>query len=252
MTGGFRCLLAATAEHDDAARQLPRECELQDLAKWLKEQLDYEFSDERLLVQALTHRSAGSNNNERLEFLGDAVLDLVVSDVVYGHRPASDEGELSRLRASLVRKSTLVELAKHYSVGEQLILGAGERRSGGHQRASILADALEAVFGAVYLDGGIEEARRMIHRVFAERFTTLPDAEGLKDAKTRLQEWLQAAGMSLPDYATVQVSGKAHRQQFEVSCSVSERDQVTVGSGVSRRRAEQAAAAAMLKSLRAD
>lgn len=231
---------------------VPRECNLQELAKWLKKQLDYEFSDERLLVQALTHRSAGSSNNERLEFLGDAVLDLVVSDVVYSRRPDADEGELSRFRASLVRKSTLVELAKRYSVGERLILGGGERRSGGHQRASILADALEAVFGAVYLDGGIDEARQLIHRVFAERFASLPDAEELKDAKTRLQEWLQAEGLALPEYATVQVSGKAHRQQFEVSCAVRERDRVTLGSGVSRRRAEQAAAAAMLKSLRAD
>lgn len=220
--------------------------------KWLKEHLDYAFSDESLLVQALTHRSAGSKNNERLEFLGDAVLDLVVTDVVYSHRRAADEGELSRLRASLVRKSTLVELANRHALGQQIALGAGEKRSGGHQRASILADALEALFGAIYLDGGMAEAERVIHRLFAERFASLPDADELKDAKSRLQEWLQAAGLTLPDYTTVQVSGQSHRQQFEVTCSVAERDRVTVGVGASRRRAEQAAADAMLKSLSAN
>ena len=189
-------------------------------AAWLKEHLQYEFSDASLLTQALTHRSAAHRNNERLEFLGDAVLDFVVSDIVFRERPEADEGELSRLRASLVRDTTLAELAIEIGLGEHLILGSGEKRSGGHRRASILADALEAVFGAVFLDRGFDAADRVIRAAFADRAQRLPDPDDLKDPKTRLQEWLQGEGHALPAYATEQVSGKAHQQVFSVSCSI--------------------------------
>jgi ribonuclease-3 len=218
-------------------------------AKWLKAQLDYEFDDPALLSQALTHRSASNLNNERLEFLGDAVLDLVVSELVFRRCPAANEGELSRLRASLVRESTLADLANELDFGRHLILGSGEKRSGGHQRASILADAMEALFGAIFLDRGIAEAERVIRRVLASRADNLPDPDDLKDPKTRLQERLQGAGLSLPVYATEKVSGKAHRQRFEVSCRVAERNVETSGSGSSRRDAEQSAAASMLDKL---
>ena len=219
-------------------------------AKWLKESLGYEFSDHTLLAQALTHRSAANRNNERLEFLGDAVLDFVVSDIVFERHPDADEGELSRLRASLVRDSTLAELATEIALGEHLILGAGERRSGGHQRASILADALEAIFGAIFLDKGFDAARSVVRAAFEERANRLPDPDELKDPKTRLQEWLQGDGHALPSYTTEQISGKAHRQVFDVSCRIAAFDLVTRGRGLSRRDADQDAASNMLAELR--
>ena len=218
-------------------------------ANWLKEHIDYEFSDPALLRQALTHRSAASTNNERLEFLGDAVLDFVVSDMVYRHQPDADEGELSRLRASLVRESTLAEVALELDLGRHLILGSGEKKSGGHHRASILGDALEAIIGAVFLDKGIAVAERIVHDLFAPRVASLPHPDDLKDPKTRLQERLQGAGLSLPRYTTERVSGKAHQQRFEVSCTVAERDLRAPGQGSSRRDAEQDAAANMLTML---
>ncbi len=219
-------------------------------AKWLKENLGYEFSDDSLLVQALTHRSAANRNNERLEFLGDAVLDFVVSEIVFQLHPDADEGELSRLRASLVRDSTLAELATEMALGEHLILGAGERRSGGHRRASILADALEAIFGAIFLDKGFDAAHRVIRAAFEDRASRLPDPDELKDPKTRLQEWLQGDGHALPSYATEQISGKAHRQVFDVSCTIAALGLVTHGRGLSRRDAEQDAASNMLAEIR--
>ena len=221
-------------------------------ASWLKQTLGYEFRDSSLLVQALTHRSAASRNNERLEFLGDAVLDFVASDIVYRQRSDADEGELSRLRASLVRDTTLAELATEFDLGDHLILGPGERKSGGHRRASILADALEAIFGAIYLDAGFDAAERVIRAVYSDRADRLPDADDLKDPKTRLQEWLQGDGRGLPAYRTVQVSGRAHQQVFDVSCTIAELDIVTQGQGTSRRDAEQVAASKMLEELRKD
>ena len=213
---------------------------------WLANTLDYRFDDERLFEQALTHRSSPGASNERLEFLGDAVLDFAVSEVVYAAMPEADEGDLSRLRASLVKDTSLAELAAGLGLGEHLILGSGERKSGGHRRESILADALEALFGAVFLDAGYEASRKIIEKAFGDRLLELPDPRDLRDPKTRLQEWLQARALGLPDYELANVSGEAHRQEFEVRCTVSGGQFQTSGDGRSRRNAEQAAAERML------
>ena len=216
---------------------------------WLKKSLDYQFNDVRLLEQALTHRSAPGNNNERLEFLGDAILDFVISEVVFRTHPHAPEGDLSRLRSSLVKDTSLAELATGLGLGEHLILGSGERKTGGHRRESILADALEALFGAVYIDSGFPAAQELIERVFARRLEELPDADDLRDPKTRLQEWLQARKLSLPEYELVNVTGKAHAQTFAVTCTVTELSQTTEGESTSRRSAEQEAARDMLERL---
>jgi ribonuclease-3 len=213
---------------------------------WLDKTLHYRFQDASLLIQALTHRSASGTNNERLEFLGDAVLDFVISEAVFKRRPDADEGDLSKLRASLVKDTSLAKLAADLGIGEHLVLGSGERKTGGHRRESILADALEAIFGAVFLDSGFAAAAEIIERVFAQRLEDLPDAEDLRDAKTQLQEWLQARKLSLPDYELVSVTGKAHQQRFSVSCTVSELSQTTEGESTTRRKAEQQAARRML------
>lgn len=213
-------------------------------AAWLKKALDYEFTDTQLLELALTHRSAPGENNERLEFLGDAVLDFVISEVVFRTHPHAPEGDLSRLRASLVNDVTLARIAAQLGVGEHLHLGGGERKTGGHRRDSILADALEAIFGAVYLDAGFDAARHVIEIAFGGRLHEFPDVAELRDPKTRLQEWMQARQMGLPDYELLHVTGKAHRQTFEVSCSVNAT--VTNGRGTTRRNAEQSAAEDML------
>ena len=213
---------------------------------WLNKTLHYRFQDASLLLQALTHRSASGTNNERLEFLGDAVLDFVISDAVFKRRPDADEGDLSKLRASLVKDTSLAQLAADLGIGEHLVLGSGERKTGGHRRESILADALEAIFGAVFLDSGFAAAADIIERVFAQRLEDLPDAENLRDAKTQLQEWLQARKLSLPDYELVSVTGKAHQQRFSVSCTVRELSQTTAGESTTRRKAEQQAARRML------
>ncbi len=213
---------------------------------WLANTLDYRFDDERLFEQALTHRSSPGASNERLEFLGDAVLDFAVSEVVYDAMPEADEGDLSRLRASLVKDTSLAALAAGLGLGEHLILGSGERKSGGHRRESILADALEALFGAVFLDAGYDASRKVIEKAFGDRLLELPDPRDLRDPKTRLQEWLQGRAFGLPDYELSNVSGEAHRQQFEVRCAVSGGKYQTSGSGRSRRNAEQAAAERML------
>lgn len=216
---------------------------------WLEKTLDYKFNDKRLLEQSLTHRSAPGENNERLEFLGDAVLDFVISEVVFRMHPLAPEGDLSRLRASLVKDVTLAAVAADLGLGEHLILGSGERKTGGHRRDSILADALEAIFGAVYLDAGFDAASKLIERTFGARLQNFPDADDLRDPKTRLQEWLQARQMGLPNYELVQVTGQAHRQVFEVSCSVNGMEISTLGSGTTRRNAEQQAADSMLAAL---
>lgn len=216
---------------------------------WLKDSLDYQFNDARLLELSLTHRSAPGHNNERLEFLGDAVLDFVISEVVFRSHPLAAEGDLSKLRASLVSDASLAQLAADLGIGEHLILGSGERKTGGHRRESILADALEAIFGAVYLDTGFESSKAVIEKAFGERLQVFPDVEELRDPKTRLQEWLQARQKGLPDYELVKVSGEAHRQKFEVKCSVAESDVVTLGTGTTRRNAEQQAAESMLLQL---
>ena len=216
---------------------------------WLGKALDYRFRDVRLLEQALTHRSATGDNNERLEFLGDAILDLVVSEAVFRAHAQAPEGDLSRMRASLVKDTTLAELATELGLGEHLILGGGERKSGGHRRESILADALEAIFGAVYLDSGFDTAREIIERAFAARLENFPPVEELRDPKTRLQEWLQARGRGLPNYELVAVTGEAHRRRFEVSCTVDDNTEPTHGKGTTRRAAEQTSAQEMLTRL---
>ena len=209
-------------------------------ARWLNNALGYSFSDGDLLQQALTHRSAPGASNERLEFLGDAVLDIVVSEALFDALPDAPEGDLSRLRASLVRDTSLAGIAADLGIGEHLILG-----SGGHRRQSILADALEALFGAVYLDSDFDTAADLIRRVFGDKLADLPHADDLRDPKTRLQEWLQARGEAPPDYELVNVTGKAHQQRFEVRCLVPGREAVP-GEGRSRRGAEQQAARRML------
>lgn len=219
-------------------------------AAWLKKSLDYEFSEHELLEAALTHRSAAGASNERLEFLGDAVLGFVISNAIYKLRPGSSEGDLSRLRASLVKDVSLAKLADALGLGDHILLGPGEKKTGGNRRASIQADALEALFGAIYLDRGFAAAEKVILHVFRERLSELPDSDDLKDPKTRLQELLQAEGHQLPDYRVAAVTGQQHRQMFEVQCRVRELNLDASGSGTSRRGAEQRAASAMLERLR--
>ncbi len=214
---------------------------------WARERLGYAFSDPEILGRALTHRSASGAHYERLEFLGDAVLGLVVTEVIYAAHPDAEEGSLTRLRARLVRRETLRELAVELGIAEQLQLGSGELRSGGFQRGSILADALEAVFGAVFLDGGFRAAREVIRRVYAARLEQLGTADDQKDPKTALQEILQAAGLPPPVYEVSEIIGAAHAQTFEVVCQVPARGIAEAGQGSSRRRAEQAAAARVLR-----
>lgn len=214
---------------------------------WLKETLDYEFADARLLELALTHRSAPGDNNERLEFLGDAILDFVVSERVFRSHPTVPEGDLSRLRAFLVNDKSLAKIATELGLGAQLQMGPGERKSGGHRRGSILADALEAIFGAVYLDAGFDAVRAVVERAFGNRLHEFPDPDSLRDPKTRLQEWMQARRMGLPAYRLLNVAGEAHRQTFEVECIVN--DEVTRGVAKTRRNAEQQAAEQMLAQL---
>lgn len=216
---------------------------------WLKQSLAYTFADESLLQQALTHRSAAGPNNERLEFLGDAVLDLVVTKLLFEETGDTSEGQLSRLRANLVKDTTLAEIATELGLGDHLVLGPGEKKSGGHHRSSILADALEAIFAAVYLDAGLTVASEVINRAYGDRFRQLPEAEDLRDPKSRLQEFLQSRQLALPRYELQRTSGKAHRQTFEVSCRVPELDAMTTGTGASRRDAEQQAALAMLEKI---
>lgn len=222
---------------------------MQAAERWLKAFLHYEFENVDLLRRALTHRSASGESNERLEYLGDAVLDFVISEAVYRRRPAAAEGDLSRLRAHLVKDASLAAIARDAGLGDHLLLGGGEKKSGGHRRDSILADALEALFAAVYLDGGFDATRDVVLRVFATRLEALPDAEELRDPKTRLQEWLQARGQGLPEYTLETVSGKAHQQQFEIRCTTGSMASSTSGRGSSRRAAEQEAARRMLELL---
>jgi len=215
----------------------------------VRERLAYEPRDPALFRAALTHRSAAGANNERLEFLGDAVLNLVTARHLYNAFPAAAEGDLSRLRARVVSREPLAEVAAELEVGQVLQLGSGELKSGGFRRQSILADALEAVFGAIYLDGGLAAAEPVILRLFGPRIAALPEPEALKDAKTRLQEYLQSRSLSLPRYAVLKVEGEDHAQTFEVSCEVPALGVRAQGRGSSRRRAEQEAAERMLSQI---
>lgn len=214
--------------------------------RWLQERLGCTFADAGLLHRALTHRSFGPDNNERLEYLGDAVLSFVVAEMLFHDFPGASEGELSRYRASLVSGEALAALAAEIGLGEQLRLGDGEVKSGGQRRATILADGLEAVFGAIYLDRGLDAARTVAGRLFRQLLAALPDASELKDPKTRLQEWLQGRAFSLPAYTVLEVSGEPHDQRFRVRCDVTELAIAAEADGSSRRRAEQDAAQKIL------
>jgi ribonuclease-3 len=205
------------------------------------------FADPGLLAQALTHRSAGSPHNERLEFLGDALLNLIVAEQLYARWPRADEGAMTRARAELVRESALAGIARELDLGARLTLGPGEMKSGGHRRDSILADAVEAVIAALYLDGGFETCREAVLAWFEPLLAALPPLHRVgKDAKTRLQEWLQARQLPLPVYALLGESGDEHDKTFRVGCALSEPALATEGSGSSRRAAEQRAAEAAL------
>lgn len=211
--------------------------------------LGHRFEGDALLQQALTHRSAGAVNNERLEFLGDALIGFVVAQALVERFPDANEGTLSRMRAVLVKRESLAELARGLDLGQYLLLGAGELRTGGHARDSILADALEAVLGAVFLDAGFEDARRVALTLFRAPLERIDLSRGGKDPKTRLQELLQAQQRQTPIYEVIAVGGSQHAQHFTVRCILQDDERVASGEGTSRRRAEQAAAATMLKQI---
>lgn len=217
----------------------------------LEDQLGYHFKDTTLLRTALTHRSAASCNNERMEFLGDAVLGYLISSELFQRFPSATEGILSRLRASLVKGDTLADIATQLQFGDYLILGSGELKSGGFRRRSILSDAFEAVIGAIYLDSNIETVRQCILPFFKTRLDECDPAAVKKDAKTRLQEYLQSRGHALPEYNVISISGEAHKQTFEVECRLSELEVISNGQGSSRRKAEQQAAKNALELLEA-
>ncbi len=216
----------------------------------LQRRLQHDFADPVLLSRAVTHRSFSADHNERLEFLGDSVLNLAVADLLYERLKDLPEGDLSRIRANLVKQDTLHQLAVDLGLPEVIRLGEGEVRSGGHKRPSILADALEAVLGAVYLDAGFAAARALVRRLF-NAVEINPQMQALgKDAKTELQEWLQGRKMRLPLYKVVGTLGAAHKQTFDVECEIAELGLAQRGIGGSRRAGEQAAAAAMLQLLK--
>ncbi len=213
--------------------------------------LNYQFSDPTLAQLALTHRSVSAANNERLEFLGDAVLDTVISARLLTLRPEATEGELSRQRAALVRDQSLAVIAADADIGPLIELGEGERKSGGRRRQSILADAIEALLGAAFTDGGYAAATAVVDHLFAARLANLPDDDVLKDPKTRLQEWLQERALPLPLYEVLETYGKPHQQVFKVACSIDDPAHRAEASGSSRRKAEQSAAQGVLGQLAA-
>lgn len=215
----------------------------------LEQALAHAFARPDLLRQALTHRSHSSPHNERLEFLGDSVLNCTIATLLYQHFPNLKEGELSRLRASLVRQEALAEIAVDLGLGDSLRLGEGELKSGGFRRPSILADALEAVFGAIYLDVGFDGASRAIARLYSSRIEAIDPRQSGKDAKTALQEWLQGRRLPLPHYELAETHGEAHAQEFVVHCSIPSIDLQVTGRGGSRRAAEQEAAQSALMKL---
>jgi ribonuclease-3 len=208
------------------------------------------FADSSLLAQALRHRSAGSPHNERLEFLGDALLNLIIAEQLYARWPKADEGAMTRARAELVRESALAGVARGLDLGAKLNLGPGEMKTGGHRRDSILSDALEALIAALYLDGGFDACKRIVLAWFEPLLSALPPLHQVgKDAKTRLQEWLQARQRPLPVYTLLEESGDEHDKRFRVGCALTEPRIDTEGTGTSRRAAEQAAAEAAMQRL---
>jgi ribonuclease-3 len=219
-----------------------------DIAR-LQRALGYAFADQQLLSLALTHRSAGGHNNERLEFLGDSILNHIIAEALYQQFPQAREGDMSRMRASLVKGDTLAEVARELQLGDYLVLGPGERKSGGHRRSSILADAFEAVVGAILLDSTVERCRMSVLGWFAVRLEQLKHGAADKDAKTQLQEYLQGRRNPLPKYELLGVQGEDHQQQFRVACRLQQPTLTVEGAGSSRRKAEQAAARCALQKL---
>lgn len=215
----------------------------------LEKVIGYQFQQRELLKQALTHRSAHANHNERLEFLGDSILGVVIAEALFQRFPSVAEGDLSRMRAAIVCGRSLAKLGRKKEVGDYLWLGQGELKSGGYRRESILADAMEAIIGAVYLDSDMATVKTMVLQWFSEQLQTIKPGANQKDPKTRLQEWLQARQRPLPEYDVVATQGQAHNQQFTVTCQVAGIDTPLRGSGTSRRKAEQAAATAALEKL---
>ena len=212
----------------------------------LRERIGYAFRNPDLLRTALTHRSYGASHNERLEFVGDAVLNCVVGAMLYERFAALAEGDLSRARAALVNQETLARVARSVALGAQIRLGEGEHKSGGSARPSILADAMEAVFGAVFVDGGYEAARAVVEKCYGDVLALADPATLGKDPKTRLQEWLQARRLAVPEYVVTSTSGEPHAQVFEVECRIPSLAVSATGRGSSRRTAEQAAAESAL------
>jgi len=213
----------------------------------LLKNLEYSFNDITLLDEALTHRSFASKNNERLEFLGDGILNFVIADELYKAYPDVQEGDLSRLRANLVNKESLAVIANKLKLGDVIKLGSGELKSGGFRRPSILADAVESILGSVYCDGGFQPARDLIIRLYTDRLASPTDLQSLKDPKTQLQELLQARRYSLPDYQVTDITGQAHAQIFHVRCTIEKIKIEVNGEGKSRRKAEQVAAEKAIK-----
>jgi len=223
-----------------------------DLLGWVERSFGHVFATPALCQTALTHRSAAADHNERLEFLGDSILNCAVARLLYDAHPLADEGDLSRLRASLVSGESLAQIAAELGLGEYLRLGSGELKTGGFRRASILADALEAMLGAIFLDSGYEAAAAAVARIMAPKLSELPAAGTLKDPKTRLQELMQARGVALPVYTLTAVGGDPHAQTFTVMCEVPVFGVGAMGEGGSRRRAEQLAAAKVIDLLPAE
>lgn len=215
----------------------------------MTDRIGHRFADPALRQRALTHRSASGRNNERLEFLGDALVDLIVAEALYQRFPQADEGWLTRARAQLVREESLAGIARELALGDLLELGPGELKSGGYRRDSILADALEAIVGAIHLDAGFETCRSAALRWFEPRFATLAESGTEKDAKTRLQEWLQARGLPLPEYVLLETRGDEHDRIFDVACRLRSPALEASADGSSRRQAEQRAARSILERL---
>jgi len=231
---------------DVLVRELSKDAYLNQSKDLLLNKLGYRYQNPDLFTQALTHRSMGGMHNERLEFLGDSILNFVIAHALYQRFPRATEGELSRSRASLVKEDTLAEVALELSLGDYLLLGSGELKSGGFRRKSILSDTLEALFGSVYLDGGLSAAEQVILHLFDTRLDNFVMSKNLKDPKSRLQELLQSRRIPLPEYKVIFIGGAPHDQHFKVECYVEGLDQPTMGEGSSRRKAEQAAAAEAL------
>jgi ribonuclease-3 len=216
----------------------------------LQQRLGYVFQDQALLRLALTHRSSGAHNNERLEFLGDSILNFLIGEALFQQFAEAREGQLSRLRSMMVKGKTLAEIGREFNIGECLILGEGEMKSGGHTRESILADTVEAIIGAMYTEAGLDECRTRVLRWFALRLQSLSLVEVDKDAKTRLQEYMQAQQQPLPEYILVEASGEAHAQRFTIECRVALQKKSARAQASSRREAEKQAAAEVLRALK--